>query len=298
MVLIMAAVFLLAACSKSIEAQIAEQLDLGQKYLAELNYEEAIVAFKKIIEIDERNLDAYLGLAQVYEAQAENAVQLQNYEEAGTLYEQAVQMYRMILEFHENHEIALEGLRQIEEKLSVLDELQLQNQQVENGGQNSEEVIYEVEPEFIEHGMNAEADGLKINIYDERSATVQINGIQIKDSYITDLDTSEENAGEYSWDVYMIGNERQYCVSTAWWAFEPGLNKMRTIDEMQHSAWIEDGDSFHNIDDVAMAHTSNSITWTFSIPEEYEFDFENIIGYRVEVWDISGDSYSREYVVK
>ena len=47
---------LLSACSKSTEQQIAEQLELGPKYLAELNYEEAIVAFQKIIELDPKNV--------------------------------------------------------------------------------------------------------------------------------------------------------------------------------------------------------------------------------------------------
>lgn len=41
-------------------------LDLGQKYLDELDYEQAVVAFYKAIEIEPRNADAYLGLADAY----------------------------------------------------------------------------------------------------------------------------------------------------------------------------------------------------------------------------------------
>ena len=54
---------LLAGCGKSAEQRIAEQLELGQRYLTEGNYEEAVVAFNKVIELDPRVLDAYWGLA-------------------------------------------------------------------------------------------------------------------------------------------------------------------------------------------------------------------------------------------
>ena len=55
------------ACGKSIEKQISEQLELGQRYLMEENYEEAVVAFQKVIELDEKEIRAYTGLIQVYQ---------------------------------------------------------------------------------------------------------------------------------------------------------------------------------------------------------------------------------------
>lgn len=45
---------------------LTRQLELGQKYLEEMNYEEAVVAFNNVIEIDPLNADAYLGLVEVY----------------------------------------------------------------------------------------------------------------------------------------------------------------------------------------------------------------------------------------
>ena len=56
----------LAGC-KSKEAKVQEQLDLGSKYMAELDYESAIVALNKTIKIDPKNVDAYKMLAEVYE---------------------------------------------------------------------------------------------------------------------------------------------------------------------------------------------------------------------------------------
>jgi len=62
----------LAACGGSAAAESwQEQYDLGVKYLSELNYEEAVVAFTKAIEIDPKQAEAYVELARVY-VQQEN----------------------------------------------------------------------------------------------------------------------------------------------------------------------------------------------------------------------------------
>jgi len=57
---------LIIGCSGKV-AKIKEQLDLGSKYMAELDYENAIIALNKAIEIDPKNVDAYAMLAKVYE---------------------------------------------------------------------------------------------------------------------------------------------------------------------------------------------------------------------------------------
>lgn len=42
-------------------------LELGQRYLDELNYEQAIVCFEEYLKIDPMSVEAYLGLAETYE---------------------------------------------------------------------------------------------------------------------------------------------------------------------------------------------------------------------------------------
>jgi hypothetical protein len=54
---------LLGGCGGS---QYQKQLDLGYKYLQEEKYEEAILAFNKAIDIDEKREGAYIGLADTY----------------------------------------------------------------------------------------------------------------------------------------------------------------------------------------------------------------------------------------
>lgn len=56
----------LTACGKSTEKQIAEQLELGNKYLTDGDYEQAIVAFNKVIELDPKMVEAYTGLIESF----------------------------------------------------------------------------------------------------------------------------------------------------------------------------------------------------------------------------------------
>ena len=65
--LLICIMILLVSCGKSEMEQIEEQLKLGQKYLEEQNYEEAVVAFQKVIELDDKEISAYSGLIQAYD---------------------------------------------------------------------------------------------------------------------------------------------------------------------------------------------------------------------------------------
>ena len=65
---LLAAIVLATGCQESGSASLSEQLELGQRYLEELDYESAIVAFQKAIEIDPKAMDAYVGLAEAHMA--------------------------------------------------------------------------------------------------------------------------------------------------------------------------------------------------------------------------------------
>ena len=53
------------------DRKVNEQLEEAQHFLDDLDYEQAIVAYEAVIEIDPMSVDAYMGLASVYEAQGE-----------------------------------------------------------------------------------------------------------------------------------------------------------------------------------------------------------------------------------
>ena len=65
----------MAVHSNNPERRLKKQLELGERYLSELNYEQAVAAYRVAIEIDPKSVDAYLGLAVAY-------VGMDEYEEA------------------------------------------------------------------------------------------------------------------------------------------------------------------------------------------------------------------------
>ena len=73
-IIIVAALVIIAATAGGIAIasanrparKVARQLELARKYVAKLNYEQAIIAYKAAIEIDPKNADAYIELAQAY----------------------------------------------------------------------------------------------------------------------------------------------------------------------------------------------------------------------------------------
>ncbi len=79
-VVAIAVVSYLLLSGSGVKAQAAEQLKLGNRYLEEMDYEQAVVAFTKTIEIDPSNVDAYLGASMAYAA-------LENYQEAVNILE-------------------------------------------------------------------------------------------------------------------------------------------------------------------------------------------------------------------
>lgn len=76
--LIMIVVVLLAACTSK-AAKALEKVELGQRYLTELNYTEAVASFTEAIGLDPENIPAYMGRAQAYAA-------LEQYDDAKTDY--------------------------------------------------------------------------------------------------------------------------------------------------------------------------------------------------------------------
>ena len=72
-------------------SNVKKQMDLGEKYLSEGNYEEAIEAFKRVIEIDSKYENAYLGLATAYASEEK--------------YEEAIECLNQLAGFSESEEV-------------------------------------------------------------------------------------------------------------------------------------------------------------------------------------------------
>ena len=112
-----------------------EQYDLGVRYLAEGNYEEAIIAFTAAIEIDPKRAPAYVGRGDAYvksgEMEENLAAALADYEKAVELDETSAEAYLGLADvyiFQENYEKAIEilsqGLEIIDDSKEILDSLE------------------------------------------------------------------------------------------------------------------------------------------------------------------------------
>lgn len=63
---------------------VTEKIELGQKYLTELNYTEAVAAFTEVIKMDPSNIEAYMGRAEAYKC-------LEQYDDAKADYTTAIE---------------------------------------------------------------------------------------------------------------------------------------------------------------------------------------------------------------
>ena len=79
LLLVLAALAVLTACGSK-AATAADKIELGQKYLTELNYTEAIASFTEAIKLDPNNIQAYMGRAEAYLALGEYDKALEDYQ--------------------------------------------------------------------------------------------------------------------------------------------------------------------------------------------------------------------------
>lgn len=109
-ILLVLTILLVAGCQKKMTVQ--DYLDLGEKYLTEANYEEAIVAFTKAIEVEPKALKAYEGLTNAY-------IKTENYEKAQEVLQSGISVYERLTEEEKTDEfkrIYVELLK-LEEKI-------------------------------------------------------------------------------------------------------------------------------------------------------------------------------------
>lgn len=88
--------------------RLGEYIDLGERYLEELDYEEAVVAFQKAVEIDPRNKDASIGLAHAYEGAEQ--------------YDQAEAVYLSMTEHFPDDSIPYQDLAELYVRLERLED--------------------------------------------------------------------------------------------------------------------------------------------------------------------------------
>ena len=296
--------------------KIQEQLSLGQKYLSELNYEQAEATYLAVLAIDPKNVDAYLGLADVYVAQGEydKAISVL---EGGLNYvnEDAAAIIKEKLE-----EVRAEKARAevtptpeptatstptpvptatntpVPTNTPIPEPTQASTPISEATDITYVDEEFWFETETVENKLIVDAENLKVIVEDERVVAITIGGIEVQDSYVTNLAASDREMSEYSWGVTMYSDVGVYSVQTDSWASNPGENAEIAIKDMQHAVWHIEDSTGHNIGDAEMTYTEDSITWTFGIMEESSFDFLDVMSYVVNIHRIDHQKHvSRVY---
>ena len=107
----------MTACAKIAKPPVsADFLDFGEKYLLEMNYEQAIVQFTKVIEIEPMNARGYTGLAEAYIAVDQIDMAKRVLEQGLSLLGEDESIATMLAEIIKAEEVAREAVRKQEEE--------------------------------------------------------------------------------------------------------------------------------------------------------------------------------------
>ena len=210
---------LFSACGKSTKEKWQEQYDLGQQYLLEENYEEAIVAFTAAIEIDPKQADTYLERGDAYILSGETEENLT----------QALADYRHVLEMSETNASAYLGVADVYIRQGDYDAaLEILNEGLEKTEEN-EEIAAKIEE--IESGNITDSSGntRRMSSYDAsgnlvwyHECTYNAEGQQI-------TVTSYDGAGNETGHLDLSYNEKGLPTISYVYGFDKGILEKRLL---------------------------------------------------------------------
>ena len=248
-------IIIIKVLSKSPERRIQEQLDLGYKYLSELDYEQAVACFEAIIEIDPRNTDAYMGIVDAYRQSGDDEAALAAAERA---YEATGESA-----FRDIIDELTPDVPEPEPVAEPIDDTQPEDPAIEGLSGDPNEVVVD---EYYA--------GATLTIYGDGRVRITLTDVSIHVTYTVGKGTVEDNYMEYGWVVEATDGTNTFEVAVQSWMWE-GRQPEQTslVDGMQHSLWY-DGTNMLNMDVVLDGHT---IIWDFYIPERGLEDYNSDI---------------------
>ncbi len=142
-----------------------EKLELGQKYLVELDYSNAVLEFTDAIKIDPKNPDAYIGLAEAYigTGDTEKAIEAleRGYEETGD--ERIKQMLDELTGDSEAEETEVSETEEVTLPAETTTEAETTVTTEENNGEASDDDVIPMESIYIPYKVNGEMQESLIN---------------------------------------------------------------------------------------------------------------------------------------
>ncbi|MDD3889626.1 MAG: tetratricopeptide repeat protein [Syntrophomonadaceae bacterium] len=141
---------ILTGCSnsKTVSANVNDRLELAVKYLSDNNYDQAVLAFNEVIQIDPKEVKGYQGLARTYTLQG-------NYDEAKTTYDKGITAVAQ--DRKQTLQLGLAGM--------YIDQGQLENaekafEEIKSSSQNCPEAYWGLAMVYQKKGDNSKAEAM------------------------------------------------------------------------------------------------------------------------------------------
>ncbi len=186
-ILIMVALFITASPKRKLQ----QQLDFGEKYITDFDYDNALLAYEKAIEIDPNSVEAYIGYADVRIKIAEEDILEGQYIEAVNNYDDALVVLQKGQNNTNSPEIA-NKIVEIEELIDILQE-QLSNTVGDDTDSNDMEISLQAG-----HGKDNPSSEESINV-DSDLSNASVGDIVYFGSYEQDYD--KEGPEPIEWRV-------------------------------------------------------------------------------------------------
>jgi len=281
---------LLASCATSTPTSLtaSELLTLGERYLVDLDYEQAVAQFLAVIEIEPMNARAYIGAAEAY-------IALGRTDDAIAVLERGY---------------VATGDAEIREMLEGLTPAMTPT------ADSTATAIVEMTPESTGVPNDiTKPNGVDVNleVFDARTGRITLSGISVKENYT--INTSE--IGDYAvlvqWWVRLDGSDGTIAVWTGAFATEQKENYVVSLQDMQTSVSLYNDENMDcTIGEATVSRTNDGIAWDFTLPEvaanylandgepfSLEYDLRTVTNLNVSVYDITqgGRLFNADYSV-
>lgn len=327
LLMVICLMLMVTACTASSDTiSIDDQLSLGQKYLSDLDYENAILAFQKIIEVDPRNVQAYLGLAEAYEKTDKN-------EEAITALEKVIEIepekeeayikisdiYIKIGDIENAIRILMEALSKINseainQKLeNVKSEFNSESNNElnsENGNVgNNDTTGSESGDNNLDFDFNTAIDlssGFNVEILNDKTAILYLRDDNFMPTYtVGEYYIDGELMMEHLWLISFGYGTNSFEVGTTSFIEDIDSITQVAITDMYHDLWIQDpnNENHHDtLNEVGFKTNNNVLAYKVIVPEDIDFNFHEVDSYNIEIthdngadlWDVYNASYTKD----
>ena len=264
--------------------KLQEQLDLGNKYLDEMDYERALVAFHAVLEIDPKNADAYEGLISIYAAQQDAQGIVDTYLQAAEYLEEAEldriqrkaanQLETLIKEAmdageYDRAETYADLLAQVDAARAVNVMEQIAQVKAEAERLVQEEEQRQADLEWLNTSVNVWLEGNTLYASMETE-------IPIQETYMVNNPDVRERAREYGWTIRFSDDVYDYEIGSTSWRSTEGEQYSKPIYDMQCNLWknLEPGSMSVVEDAEIVALEGNKIQYKVELSAENQINGE------------------------